>query len=305
VVDNRIEVRGLVKKYGEFAAVDGVSFDVKDNSIFAFLGPNGAGKSTTIGVLSTVQGRSAGEVRIGGRDVARDRDAVRRDLGVVFQESTLDGKLTVRENLRLHLSFYGIPRAEVPRRTEAALALVDMEEWGNAPAESLSGGMKRRVEIARALSHEPRVLFLDEPTTGLDPQTRANVWECVRRLQATRGTTVFLTTHSMEEAEIADHVVVIDKGKVVADDTPAHLKRLHTRTTLRARMDDPAGLEAFLRETGLEPRLRDGWLEAKVPGAALVVEAVRRFGGDLRDLEVSKGTLNDVFIALTGKEIRE
>jgi ABC-2 type transport system ATP-binding protein len=176
VASNIIEVRNFTKKYGDFPAVDNISFTVKEGSIFAFLGPNGAGKSTTINTLCTIQDKTHGELRINGNDVTRQKDQVRKDIGIVFQESTLDGKLTVEENLRLHCDFYQVPRDQVKERINFVLELVDIPDWRQAPVDSLSGGMKRRTEIARGLVHFPKVLFLDEPTTGLDPQTRANVW---------------------------------------------------------------------------------------------------------------------------------
>lgn len=301
---NMIEVREFTKRFGDFAAVDGISLDVAEGSIFAFLGPNGAGKSTTINTLCTIQEKTSGELRINGHDVSRQQDLVRRDIGIVFQETTLDTKLTVAENLRLHCAFYRVPQGERAERVRSALDLVDMRDWADSPVGSLSGGMKRRVEIARGLSHFPKVLFLDEPTTGLDPQTRAHVWDCVRRLQATRGTTVFLTTHYMEEAEICDRVAIIDHGRIVAHDTPANLKRAHTSTTFRIHTDFPDDLVRILEEMRL-PHTSDGdGVTAHSVDTRDVVQVVQRFGPGIRDLEVAKGTLNDVFIALTGKEIR-
>jgi len=300
-----IEVRDFTKRFGDFTAVDGISFDVREGSIFAFLGPNGAGKSTTINTLCTIQEKTSGELRIAGNDVSRQQDLVRRDIGIVFQETTLDSKLTVAENLRLHCELYRVPRAELRGRIDFALDLVDMRDWAKAPVGSLSGGMKRRVEIARGLSHFPKVLFLDEPTTGLDPQTRANVWECVRRLQQRRGTTVFLTTHYMEEAEICDQVSIIDHGRIVAHDTPGNLKRRHTSTTVRIHTDSPSELEALLADLGMAHSTQGDCVTAHAVETRDVVALVARFGPRIRDLEVAKGTLNDVFIALTGKEIRE
>lgn len=302
---NMIEVRDFTKRFGDFTAVDGISFDVGEGSIFAFLGPNGAGKSTTINTLCTIQEKTSGELRIAGNDVSRRQDAVRRDIGIVFQETTLDAKLTVAENLWLHCELYRVPRSELEERVDAALDLVDMRDWAGAPVGGLSGGMKRRVEIARGLSHQPKVLFLDEPTTGLDPQTRANVWDCVRRLQQRRGTTVFLTTHYMEEAEICDRVAIIDHGRIVAHDTPGNLKRRHTGTTVRIHTDSVAHLESLLEEMGMAHSTLGDCVTARAVEAREVVAVIERFGPRILDLEVAKGTLNDVFIALTGKEIRE
>ena len=303
--DNIIEVRDFTKRYGDFVAVDGISFDVRRGAIFAFLGPNGAGKSTTINTLCTVQEKTSGTLRIDGHDVSREQDRVRAAIGIVFQESTLDAKLTVEENLRLHCEFYGVPRTEVAGRIAFALEAVDLGAWARDPVEGLSGGMRRRAEIARSLAHVPRVLFLDEPTTGLDPQTRRNVWECVRRLQRERGTTVFLTTHYMDEAEICDRVAVIDHGKIVAHDTPHELKRRHTSTVVDLDVSDPDEAEHRLATDSVSCERIGGRLRVRVPGTAEALGVVERLGPSIRDLEIRKGTLDDVFIALTGKEIRE
>src|ERR1700690_176196 len=228
-----IEVENFTKLYGEFRAVDDISFSVEEGSIFAFLGPNGAGKSTTINTLCTIQEKTRGTLRINGNDVTSDQAKVRKDIGIVFQECTLDSKLTVRENLKLHCDFYAVPKSEINDRIQFVLGLVDIEEWRNAPVSALSGGLKRRAEIARGLVHFPKVLFLDEPTTGLDPQTRANVWDYIGKLQKQKNITIFLTTHYLEEAEICDQVAIIDHGKIVAHDTPYNLKKQYTRTTTR------------------------------------------------------------------------
>jgi ABC-2 type transport system ATP-binding protein len=225
VTVNSIEVEHFTKKYGDFYAVSDVSFTVVEGSVFAFLGPNGAGKSTTINTLCTIQDKTSGELRINGHDVTKQKTSVRKDIGIVFQESTLDGKLTVNENLRLHCDFYKVPKTEVNERINFVLELVDIKDWKNAPVDSLSGGLKRRTEIARGLVHFPKVLFLDEPTTGLDPQTRANVWDYIARLQKQKNITIFLTTHYMDEAEICHKVAIIDHGKIVAHDTPYNLKK--------------------------------------------------------------------------------
>ena len=207
---NSIEVKNFTKKFGTFTAVDNISFNVEQGTIFAFLGPNGAGKSTTINTLCTILEKTEGELKINGNDVSLRKDKVRSDIGIVFQESTLDGKLTVEENLKLHCDFYNVPKAEVKERIDFVLDLVDIRSRKKSQVDSLSGGMKRRVEIARGLVHFPKVLFLDEPTTGLDPQTRANVWDYIYKLQKQKNITIFLTTHYMDEAEICNQVAIID-----------------------------------------------------------------------------------------------
>ena len=205
-----IQVEHFSKKYGDFTAVDDISFTVDEGSIFAFLGPNGAGKSTTINTLCTILDKTKGTLIINGHDVREERSLVRKDIGIVFQDSTLDAQMTVEENLKYHCSFYRVPKNKVRDRISFALELVELTEWGRAAVGSLSGGMKRRAEIARGLVHDPRVLFLDEPTTGLDPQTRANVWEYIQRLQKQKNMTIFLTTHYLGETEVCSKIVIMD-----------------------------------------------------------------------------------------------
>jgi len=301
---NSIEVEGFTKKYGDFSAVDNVSFSVEEGSIFAFLGPNGAGKSTTINTLCTIQEKTSGNLRINGNDVTLRKAEVRKDIGIVFQECTLDQKLTVRENLKLHCDFYDVPKAEVKERIRFVLELVDIVAWKDAPVSALSGGLKRRAEIARGLVHFPKVLFLDEPTTGLDPQTRANVWAYIHELQKRKNITIFLTTHYLEEAEICDQVAIIDHGKIVAHDTPYNLKKLHTSSTTRIRMSDPAPLLRYCAEQSLHAVRKDGGVSIASPDIGAVMELVSVFKTSIEDIEIRKGTLDEVFLSLTGKEIR-
>jgi ABC-2 type transport system ATP-binding protein len=221
---NVIEVRDLTRRFGTFTAVDGISFDVREGEVFAFLGPNGAGKSTTINMLCTLARPTSGHVTVAGFDVAARPKAVRRHIGLVFQEPTLDDQLTAQENLRFHAVLYRIPSDEVDERIARVLDLVDLSDRRYDLVSEFSGGMARRLEIARALMHVPRVLFLDEPTIGLDPQTRALMWEDVLRLREEANVTVFLTTHYMDEAEYADRIAIIDHGAIVAIDTPEALK---------------------------------------------------------------------------------
>ena len=301
---NSIEVEHFTKKYGEFAAVDDISFSVEEGTIFAFLGPNGAGKSTTINTLCTIQEKTGGTLRINGNDVAGGMDLVRKDIGIVFQECTLDQKLTVRENLRLHCDFYDVPGADVKERIRFVLELVDIEEWKDAPVNALSGGLKRRAEIARGLVHFPKVLFLDEPTTGLDPQTRASVWEYIQAIQKQKGITIFLTTHYLEEAEICDSVAIIDHGKIVAHDTPYELKKRYTRTTTRIVATDPGPILRYCTENSLDSIREDGGLAITSRAIGPVMDIVALFKDTIQDIEINKGTLDDVFLSLTGKEIR-
>ena len=302
---NSIEVKNFTKNFGDFTAVDNISFDVKQGSIFAFLGPNGAGKSTTINALCTILDKTSGEMFINGYDVSKQKDKVRNDIGIVFQESTLDDKLTIEENLRLHCDFYRVPKNEVAERINFVLNLVDLEDRRKTPVKSLSGGMKRRAEIARGLVHYPKVLFLDEPTTGLDPQTRSNVWEYIYRLQKEKNITIFLTTHYMEEAEICEKVAIIDKGKIVAHDTPYNLKKQYTSTVMKMETSDVETLSNRLSEKKLKYKTSGNLVTTYVNNPDQVLGILSDNKQIINDLEVTKGSLNDVFLAITGKEIRE
>jgi len=298
-------VKNFTKNFGTFTAVDDISFNVEQGTIFAFLGPNGAGKSTTINTLCTIQEKTSGDLKINGHDVSSQKDKVREDIGIVFQESTLDGKLTVEENLKLHCDFYKVPKAEVKERIDFVLDLVDIKNRRKSTVDSLSGGMKRRAEIARGLVHFPKVLFLDEPTTGLDPQTRANVWDYIHKLQKQKNITIFLTTHYMDEAEICHQVAIIDGGKIVAHDTPANLKKRYTTTTMKIKVQDPSNLVQYLEERSIKYSTDNGLVIVYATGTRDVLAITTAFNDSITDLEINKGTLNDVFIAITGKEIRE
>ena len=304
MADYSIEVENFSKKYGDFFAVNDISFTVEQGSVFAFLGPNGAGKSTTINTLCTIQEKSSGMLRINGNDVTKDKTKVRNDIGIVFQECTLDAKLTVQENLKLHCDFYNVPKAEVYERIAFVLDLVDIKDWQNAPVNSLSGGLKRRAEIARGLVHFPKVLFLDEPTTGLDPQTRANVWDYINKLQKQKNITIFLTTHYMDEAEICNTVAIIDHGKIVAHDTPNNLKKKYTSTTMKITTSDPAQLHRYCSEHAMKFSADDSHITIYSTDVKAVLDIVTVCKDSIGDIEINKGTLNDVFLAITGKEIR-
>jgi ABC-2 type transport system ATP-binding protein len=241
-----IEVRDLVKEYGAFRAVDRISFSVDQGAIRAFLGPNGAGKTTTIKMLTTVLAPTSGWLRVAGHDPVREQTAVRRAFGIVFQDPSLDDELTALENMKLHAVLYSVPRKEQRERVEELLRFVGLWDRRNDYVKQFSGGMKRRLEIARAFLHQPRLLFLDEPTLGLDPQTRSHIWEFVRGLSREHQVTVFFTTHGMEEAErVADDITVIDHGRIVAEGTAASLKDRTGTGTLE---------EAFIALTGRDIR---------------------------------------------------
>lgn len=299
-----IEVTNFTKKYGDFAAVDNISFNVEEGSIFAFLGPNGAGKSTTINTLCTIINKTEGSLEINGNEVSEHKDKVRNEIGIVFQESTLDSKLTIEENLKFHCEFYRVPKSEVKDRIDFVLDLVNLEDWRKAPVNSLSGGMKRRVEIARGLVHYPKVLFLDEPTTGLDPQTRANIWDYIYKLQKQKNITIFLTTHYMDEAEICDKVAIMDHGKIVAFDTPYNLKKQYTSNVTRIKTSDEKMLQQFLTNNSIKYKLTDGLFKIYTTDLDIILEIAAVFKTSITDFETTKGTLNDVFLTITGKEIR-
>jgi ABC-2 type transport system ATP-binding protein len=303
---NVIEVRNLTRRFGTFTAVDSISFDVREGEVFAFLGPNGAGKSTTINILCTLAHPTAGHVRIAGFDVSARPKAVRRHIGLVFQEPTLDDRLTAQENLRFHAVLYRIPSEQVQERIARVLELVDLSDRRYDLVSEFSGGMARRLEIARALMHVPRVLFLDEPTIGLDPQTRALMWEDVLRLREQANITVFLTTHYMDEAEYADRIAIIDQGKIVAIDTPEALKAQIGADTVDLRTTDDTLALAALERNGYKVEVGANGVRVFVEhGEAAVAPLVGAVGVPVLDVHVHEPTLDDVFMHYTGRQIRE
>ena len=304
MISNIIEVKNFTKKYDSFVAVDNISFNVEKGTVFGFLGPNGAGKSTTINTLCTIVDKTEGSLKINGHDVTEQKSQVRNDIGIVFQESTLDGRLTVEENLKLHCDFYNVPKNEVRERIAFVLELVDLQEWRKAPVNSLSGGMKRRVEIARGLVHYPKVLFLDEPTTGLDPQTRVNTWDYINKLQKQKDITIFLTTHYMDEAEICSKVAIIDHGKIVAFDTPYNLKKQYTSTVMKIKTRENESLAQHLKDHSTKYKFEDDLFTVYSSELNESLEIISKFKAYISDVEINKGTLNDVFLVITGKEIR-
>lgn len=300
-----IKVENFSKTYGDFKAVNDISFEVEEGSIFAFLGPNGAGKSTTINTLCTIFEKTSGNLFIDGKDVTTQKSEVRSAIGVVFQDSTLDTKMTIEENLKMHCVFYHVPKKEVEERMQFVLNLVDLVEERKKFVGALSGGMKRRVEIARGLIHYPKVLFLDEPTTGLDPQTRAHIWEYILKLQKERNITIFLTTHYMEEAEICDKIAIIDGGKIVAHDTPYALKKEYTKDKAFITTKNGPKLEQLLSEYRLNFVKKEGYYKVDAEPIDVLLQVISLQKEDITDIEIKKGTFNDVFLEITGKKIRE
>jgi len=302
-----IDAQSLVKRYGEIDAVRGVSFSVGAGEVFGFLGPNGAGKSTTINMLCTLVRPTSGTARVSGFDVVRDRDEVRRHIGLVFQDPTLDGYLTAEQNLRFHAELYGIDARTVPDRMRQMLEMVDLWDRRDKKVQTFSGGMRRRLEIARGLMHSPRVLFLDEPTIGLDPQTRSAVWRYIRELQRAEGTTIFMTTHYMDEAEFCDRVAIMDRGQIVVLDTPEALKAgvAADRVSLGT-VDDSAAITALREQFGIDAAISEGAVTFHVAsGEAFVPRLFAELGVGITSVTVARPTMDDVFMRYTGSTIRD
>ncbi len=304
---NIIEVENLVRKYGHLTAVNDISFSVEEGEIFGFLGPNGAGKTTTINVLCTLLAPTSGRAWVNGHDVVREQAAVRRSIGLVFQDPSLDDRLTAQENLEFHAVLYGVPADVRARRMEEVLRMVELYERRNDLVRTFSGGMKRRLELARGLMHYPRVLFLDEPTLGLDPQTRSRIWEYILELREREGITIFLTTHYMDEAEHADRIAIIDYGRIVALDTPENLKRVvgGDVITIKTR-DDEAAARQIATRYGVEVRRTAEGLSFEVAkGEEFIPRLVAESETEILSIGLRRPTLDDVFLKLTGRQIRE
>ncbi|MGW1195863.1 ATP-binding cassette domain-containing protein [Streptomyces sp. NPDC002536] len=299
--------RGVVKSYGEREAVRGIDLTVAQGETFAFLGPNGAGKTTTIRMLCTLAAPTAGSIEIAGHDTRTAPRQVRRSLGLVFQETTLDPELTAEENLRFHADLYALPTAGLGERIDAMLGLVGLRERRSSLVRTFSGGMQRRLEIARGLMHRPRLLFLDEPTIGLDPQTRAQVWTHLAEVRRSEGTTVFLTTHYLDEAEQCDRIAIIDEGRIVAEGSPDALKAVVGSDRVQLRTDDDEAAAALLRgRFGLEPAVADDGITVRVAdGARLVPVVCAGLDVAVYEVVVSRPSLDDVFLHFTGRGIRD
>ncbi|GAA3447891.1 ATP-binding cassette domain-containing protein [Planomonospora venezuelensis] len=302
-----VAVRGLTKTYGKVEAVKGVDFEVAPGEVFGFLGPNGAGKTTTISMLCTLADPTGGSAAVAGHDVVRERDAVRRNIGLVFQDPTLDGYLTAEQNLRFHAELYGVPKALVGDRIRQVMEMVALWDRKGDKVQNFSGGMKRRLEIARGLLHSPRVLFLDEPTVGLDPQTRSAIWGYINRLRHAEDITIFMTTHYMDEAEFCDRIAIIDHGEIVVIDSPEALKasvgedRVQIQTA-----DDTAAIAALRDRFGLEAAVREGQVTfAVASGEQFVPRLFAELGVPIRSVSVSRPSLDDVFMSYTGSTIRD
>jgi ABC-2 type transport system ATP-binding protein len=310
-----ISVENIVKRYGEFEAVKGITFHVADGEIFGLLGPNGAGKSTLIRMMTTLIPATSGRAVIAGHDVAREPDAVRRLIGVIPQALTSDIDLTVEENLSIYAKLYEVPKAERERNIAELLEAVDLTKWRSAQTKTLSGGMRRRLEIARGLVHNPRIFFLDEPTTGLDPVSRVAVWEMINRLKSIHHLTVLITTHYMDEADrLCDRIAIVDHGKLVALDTPMALKASVPGNNVvevgfaQDLPEWPSRLEALEGVTAVEPQSSGMYRVLTSDGSlttAQLVEMAARYDQAIKSLNVQNTTLDDVFVHYTGSQLRD
>jgi ABC-2 type transport system ATP-binding protein len=302
-----ISVRDLVKTFGEVRAVRGVNFEVAMGEVFGFLGPNGAGKTTTINMLCTLAKPTSGEASVAGHDVVAERDDVRRNIGLVFQDPTLDGYLTAAQNLQLHAELYGVQSDLVEPRMRQVMEMVGLWDRKDSVVGTFSGGMRRRLEIARGLMHSPRVLFLDEPTIGLDPQTRRSIWTYIRELKEREEITIFMTTHYMDEAEWCDRIAIMDHGEIVALDSPDALKAGVGTDRVTIHTDDnDAAIAALQRQFEIEAKVSEGAVVFGVPaGEAFVPRLFAEFEMPIRAVSVSRPTLDDVFMSYTGTTIRD
>ncbi|GLC79647.1 ABC transporter ATP-binding protein [Lacrimispora brassicae] len=300
-----IEVANLRKNYGKITAVKDISFYVEQGKLFSFLGPNGAGKSTTIDILCTLLDFDKGQVTINGFDLRRDSQGIRQMIGVVFQDGVLDGLLTVRENLTIRAGLYTSDKVRIKNAICEAAAAAELNEILDRPYGKLSGGQRRRADIARALLHTPKILFLDEPTTGLDPQTRKSIWNTIKELQVKAGMTVFLTTHYMEEAAESDYVIVIDHGEIAARGTPSELKTRYATDNLRLAVADETALRQVMKELKLNFRVSAGEFIVKLPNTMAAIPIVEKCQEYINSFQVLQGTMDDAFIGITGKELRQ
>ena len=304
-MDYSVEVEHLSKSYGEVKAVNDISFRVRQGSLFAFLGVNGAGKSTTINIICSILKKDAGRVTVCGHDLDRESDRIKEEIGIVFQTSVLDKQLTVAENLDLRASFYGLSKAARKKNVEHIVELLSLQPILKRPVGNLSGGQQRRVDIARAMVHDPRLLMLDEPSTGLDPKARLAVWSLIDGIRAETGMTVFLTTHYLEEAEKAGYVVIMDRGQIIAEGTPNELKNRYSYDSLLSYRKRDEAFEKGLLAEGYRFSY-DGEKRAYrivIENSEAAKRLMQRFDGYTTDIEIIKGTMDDVFLNVTGRDI--
>lgn len=295
-MENVIEIKNLVKNYGDTLAVDDLSFSVKKGELFAFLGVNGAGKSTTISIICGTLNKTSGKVFVCGKDLDEGRGDISRKIGVVFQSSALDKSLTVKDNLLSRAALYGIYGAEAKKRVNELAGKLGFKDLLKRTLGKLSGGQKRKIDVARALIHDPEILILDEPTTGLDPQTRKTLWEFISSLRKNENMTVFLTTHYMEEAADADRVIILNAGKIVAEGTPLELKNKYTGDFITVYRND----ESQIKNLGVPYEKVGDHIRIEVKDTAAARDLIIKYPDAFTDFEITKGKMDDVFLAVTG-----
>lgn len=300
-----IEVSNLRKSYGNFTAVKNISFYVEQGKLFSFLGPNGAGKSTTIDTLCTLMEYDSGKVTIDNFDLKQNSNEIRQTIGVVFQDGVLDSLLTVRENLTIRAGLYTKDKIKIKKAVYEAMEATELAEFIDRPYGKLSGGQRRRADIARALLHKPKILFLDEPTTGLDPQTRKNIWNTIKKLQEKNGMTVFLTTHYMEEAAESDYIIVIDHGEIVAKGTPVELKTEFACDNLRLSSTDEIKLKEILKQLNIKFHVHNNQFIIKLSSTMDAISILEKCKQYISSFQVLQGTMDDAFIGITGRELRQ
>lgn len=300
--ENIIEINNLFKSYKDVKAVNDISFSVTKGELFAFLGVNRAGKSTTINILCSLFERDSGEIKINGLDFDKKRSEIKKDIGIVFQNSILDNNLTVKENLKIRASFYGIFGNKFKTRYEELDKLLDLKEIEKRLVGKLSGGQRRKVDIARGIIHNPKLLFLDEPTTGLDPQTRISIWKIIHKLRDEFNTTIFLTTHYMEEADGANNVVIIDHGKIIAQGTPVELKEKYSSNYIKIYQKHSYLIDKVLKK---EVFTFDNYYTVSLKDSTKLADFIVQNKDILTNFEVIKGNMDDVFIKATGKGLNQ
>jgi len=305
-VEKIIEVSSLVKSYivqrKEIKAVKGINFYVEKGTMFSFLGKNGAGKSTTIDILCTLLEPDAGKVIINGYELGKNDFEIRKSIGIVFQRSLLDSMLSVYENLKIRGRFYNFTKKKLKERIEAVTEIAQLKEFLHQPYEKLSGGQRRRADIARALINTPQILFLDEPTTGLDSRTRKDIWATIRALQKEKGVTVFLTTHYMEEAEQSDYITIMGHGEILAKGTPLELKQKYCHDLLKLVPKSPNCFKQMLAENNISFIENGEVIEIKLSSTIEAIDLIEKFKADITNVEIINGTMDDVFLDITGRE---
>lgn len=300
-----VEIKNLSKSYGKIKAVDDISFSVVSGSLFAFLGVNGAGKSTTINIICSILDKDSGKIYVGGMDLDANPREIKKNIGIVFQTSVLDKELTVLQNLQIRTAFYGLSKAEAKKNIGSIIELLELEPILKRPVKNLSGGQMRRVDIARAMVHRPKLLILDEPTTGLDPKNRRIVWALIDKIRTETGMTVFLTTHYLEEAELATDVVIMDRGKIIAQGTPNDLKNSYSSDVLVSYMPADSDFETSLADAGYKFKYdaEKSAYRIFIADTSAARSLMEKFPRQTSDIEILKGSIDDVFLNVTGRDI--